>query len=111
MKDIIEFNDFMKLDMRVGLVEKAEKKEGSDKLIRLKVNLGPEIGTRNILAGIAVWYKPSQLTGKKFIFVVNLMPKKMMGEESQGMILAADVEGKAVIIPVPKKIKEGTIIR
>ncbi len=110
-KNTISFPDFAKLDLRVGKVVDAEKLAGSDKLIRLKIDLGQEIGERQILAGIANWYKSSDLVGKKFIIMVNLEAKKMMGEESQGMMLAADVDGKCNLIPVNKKIPEGSVIR
>jgi methionine--tRNA ligase beta chain len=99
MKPIITYEDFAKLDLRVGTVINCEEKEGSDKLLRLTVDFGEE-GTRNILSGIKKWYKPSDLTGKQFIFVFNLAPRKMMGEDSEGMILAAD--GKK---PLPLKPK------
>lgn len=111
MKADIPFEDFQKLDLRVGKVISAETVTGSVNLLRLKVNLGNDHGVRNILSGIARWYKPEQLEGKKFIFVTNLETKKMMGEDSQGMILCADYDHKAVIIPVSKKIPEGTIVR
>src|SRR3990167_109651 len=111
MKADIPFEDFQKLDLRVGKVIGAEAVGGSVNLLRLKVNLGNDHGVRNILSGIARWYKPGQLEGKKFIFVTNLEAKKMMGMMSQGMILCADYDHKAVIIPVNKKIPEGTIIR
>ena len=110
VKDTITFEDFTKLDLRVGEVLKVEKKEGSDKLLRLTVDFG-EIGQRIILSGIAPWYTPSQVKGKKFIFVVNLAPRKMMGEESQGMIICA-VEGEAAkLIPVPKTVNTGSTVR
>ena len=110
LKDIISFEDFAKLDLRIGEVLTAEKKEGSDKLLRLTVSFG-EIGQRVILFRIASWYTPSQVNGKKFIFIVNLFPRKMMGEESQGMIICA-VEGEAAkLIPVPKTISAGSTVR
>ncbi len=99
MKPQITYDDFIKLDIRVGTVINCEEKEGSDKLLRLTVDFG-ELGTRNILSGIKQWYKPSNLKDKQFVFVFNLAPRKMMGEESQGMILAA--EGKK---PQPLKPK------
>lgn len=111
MKDIVSFSDFAKMDLRVGKVVAAENVEGSENLIRMIVDLGKEYGQRKILAGIAKWYKPSQLKNKKFIFVANLEPKQMMKELSNGMILCADVDQKAVIIPVDKNIPEGTVIR
>ena len=111
LKDITTFSDFQKLDLRVGKVLKAEKVAGSEKLLRLNIYLGEEYQERQILAGIALWYKPQDLEGKKFIFVANLEAKKMMGEESQGMMLAAEDTGKCLLLPVNKKIPEGTIIR
>jgi len=99
MKPLIAYDDFSKLDLRVGTVVECEEKEGSEKLLRLTVDFGDE-GTRNILSGIKKWYKPENLKGKQFVFVFNLEPRKMMGEESQGMLLAAD--GKK---PMPLKPK------
>jgi len=89
MKPEISYEDFVKLDIRVGTILNCEEKEGSDKLLRLTVDFGEE-GTRNILSGIKKWYKPVDLTGKQFAFVFNLAPRKMLGEFSEGMILAAD---------------------
>lgn len=111
MKDVVSFLDFQKLDLRVGKVVKAEAVEGSANLIRMEVDLGREYGVRKILAGIAKWYQPRQLTGKKFIFVANLAPKQMMREISSGMILCADNDGEIEIIPINKKTPEGTIVR
>ncbi|MDP3941717.1 MAG: methionine--tRNA ligase [bacterium] len=97
MKPIIPFEDFSKLDIRVGKVMTCERKDGSEKLLRLTVDFGEE-GTRNILSGIAQWYTPEQLVDKQFIFILNLQPRQIMGEMSEGMILAA--EGKK---PLPLK--------
>lgn len=91
MKPIISFEDFDKLDLRVGTVINCEEKEGSEKLLRLTVDFGEE-GTRIILSGIKQWYAPEDLKDKQFVFVFNLAPRKMMGEESQGMLLAAEGE-------------------
>jgi methionyl-tRNA synthetase len=99
MKPIISYEDFAKLDLRVGTVIQCEEKEGSDKLLRLTVDFGEE-GTRNIFSGIKKWYSPANLINKQFVFVFNLAPRKMMGEESEGMMLAAD--GKK---PLPLKPK------
>ncbi len=109
MKTIISFSDFDKLDLRVGKILKAELKEGSIKLLRLTVDFGEE-GTRNILSGIAQFYKPEDLVGKSFVFIINLEPRKLMGELSEGMILAADGQTPLPLKPL-KKIKAGTIIR
>ena len=111
MKDVISFADFGKLDLRIGKVIKAEVVEGSRNLVRMSVDLGSDYGVRKILAGIGEWYKPKDVRGKKFIFVANLAPKQMMKEMSEGMILCADTDQKAIILPVDKKIPEGTVIR
>lgn len=109
MKPLITFDDFTKLDLRVGEIVECVKKEGSDKLLRLTVDFGEE-GTRNILSGIAQWYTPEKLIGKQFIFVINLEPRKIMGEESQGMILAADGK-KPLPLKPSSKTTPGTGIR
>jgi methionyl-tRNA synthetase len=82
------FDDFMKMDLRVGRVVEAEAVPKSKKLIRTVVDLGFE--TRQILAGVAQHYTPEELMGKQVVVVANLAPRKMMGLESQGMILMAE---------------------
>ncbi|MEM0051988.1 MAG: methionine--tRNA ligase subunit beta [Sulfolobales archaeon] len=108
--DLIDINDFAKVDLRVGVVKHAEKVPGSKKLIRLIVDLGVE--ERQILAGLAEFYDPNQLIGKYVIVVANLKPKKMMGLESQGMILAAGCgpDEKPVILTTLEPVKPGTKI-
>lgn len=110
-KDPVSFPDFQKLDFRVGRVVSAEYMEGSINLIRMTVDLGSDYGIRTIFAGVAKWYKPEELRGKKFIFLANPAPKKIMGEESQGMMMAADVDNRAVLIPFDDKIPEGVVVR
>lgn len=105
----ISFSEFQNLDLRIGRVLHAERIPESRNLIRMRVDLG-EKEPRNILAGIAEWYPPEDLVNKSFIFVANLEPKKMMGEESQGMILCGDLDGKAVLIPTPD-LPPGTVVR
>lgn len=111
VKDEVGFPDFQKLDIRVGKVVSAEYILGSTNLIRLEVQLGRDYGKRIIIAGIAKWHEPKDLKGKKFLFVANLAPKKMMQEVSNGMILCADTEGVAKVIPISDELKEGTVIR
>lgn len=108
MKPIIIFDDFAKLDLRVGTVTNCEEKEGSEKLLRLTVDFGEE-GTRTILSGIKEWYKPEDLKDKQFIFIINLTPRKMMGEFSEGMLLAADGEKPEPLI-IATSVPAGTII-
>ena len=110
-KDVVSFPDFQKLDLRIGKILHAEIVEGSTSLIRLEVDLGEDYGKVKILAGIGKWYTVDKLKSKKFIFVANLAPRKMMKEESQGMMLAADVNGKAVLVPVEENIATGSVVR
>ena len=106
---IIKFDDFQKIDLRVGKVLDAKKVEGSEKLLKLIVDLGNE--KRQLVAGIAKYYRPEDLIGKEIVVVANLEPKNLMGIESQGMLLAADVDGEPVILIPEKEIPPGTKIR
>ncbi|KUO91309.1 MAG: methionine--tRNA ligase [Pyrobaculum sp. OCT_11] len=83
---LIGIDDFRRVDLRVAKVIEAAKVEGSKKLIKLVVDLGAE--KRQIIAGLADYYKPEDLVGRYVVVVANLQPKKMMGFESQGMLLA-----------------------
>jgi len=106
---IIKFDDFQKIDLRVGKVLDAKKVEGSEKLLKLIVDLGNE--KRQLVAGIAKYYRPEDLIGKEIVVVANLEPKNLMGIESQGMLLAADVKGEPVILIPEKEVPPGTKIR
>ncbi len=106
---MISFDEFKKLDLRVGKILKAEQIEGTDKLFRLEVDLGSE--TRQIVAGIALAYTPEELMGKEIPLVVNLEPRMLKGVESQGMLLAADDNGAPVLLSPDKEVPPGSIIR
>jgi methionyl-tRNA synthetase len=93
----ITIDDFAKVDLRVGEVKSAESVKGSDKLLHLKVDIG-EPESRTIVAGIALAYKPEELVGRKVVIVANLEPRKLRGITSQGMIVAASVEGGKPIL-------------
>jgi methionyl-tRNA synthetase len=93
--DIITFEEFKKLDLRVAQVIRAERVEGATKLLKLQINLGTE--ERQIVAGVAETYAPEDLVGKKITVVANLKPAVIRGVESQGMLLAGIKDGKAVI--------------
>jgi methionyl-tRNA synthetase len=107
----ITIDDFMKVELRVGQVKAAEKVKGADKLLRLEVDIGTEV--RQLVAGIALAYKPEDLIGRKVVIVANLQPRKLRGLESNGMIVAASVgeDGKPVLagfledVPVGAKLK------
>jgi methionyl-tRNA synthetase len=88
----ISIDDFAKVDLRVGEVKSAEPVKGADKLLHLKIDIG-EPEPRTIVAGIAMAYKPTELVGRKVVIVANLEPRKLRGITSQGMIVAASVEG------------------
>ncbi len=105
----IEFEDFKKIDIRVGKVIEADRVEGSDKLIKLIVDIGQE--KRQILAGIAKHYSPEEIKGKQVAVVANLEPKEMFGYESQGMILAADINGRPVLVSPDREVDPGSRIR
>ncbi|MEM4650638.1 MAG: methionine--tRNA ligase subunit beta [Pyrobaculum sp.] len=95
---LIGIDDFRRVDLRVAKVIEAAKVEGSKKLIKLVVDLGAE--KRQIIAGLAEYYNPEDLVGKYVVVVANLQPKKMMGLESQGMLLATC--DKPVLLTIEK---------
>jgi len=106
---MIKFEDFQKIDLRVGEIIKVEEIENSEKLLKLIVDLGKE--KRQIVAGIKKEYKKEELLGKKIVIVANLESKKLMGIESQGMLLAVDVEGKPVLIIPEKDVPSGSKVK
>lgn len=85
----ISFDHFMKVKLRVALIEGAEAVPKSKKLLKLQLDVGSEVGKRQILAGVAQFYTPENLIGRKIVIVANLEPAQIMGLESQGMLLAA----------------------
>ncbi len=104
--ETVTIEDFRKLDIRVGKIVSAEKVKGSKKLLRLIVDIGGE--HRQIVSGIAEDYRPEELIGKLVVVLVNLQPAKFMGVESRGMILAAEKDGRAVLLAPEKEIEAGT---
>lgn len=107
--DKITFEDFKKLDIRIGKILSAEKVEGTDKLIKLEVDLGEE--KRQLVAGIAKFYEAENLIGKQIPILANLEPRIIRGIESQGMILAASSEGDCVLICPEKEIPSGSKVK
>jgi methionyl-tRNA synthetase len=97
--DTIEFDDFAKLDLRIGKIIKAEHVDGADKLLQLTVDIGDE--TRNIFAGIKSAYQPEALEGKLTLVIANLAPRKMRFGLSEGMVLAAGPGGKDIWVLSP----------
>jgi methionyl-tRNA synthetase len=97
--DTIQYDDFAKLDIRIGKVIAAEMVPETDKLIKCTIDFG-EMGTRTIVSGIAEWKKPEELVGKQLPYIVNLAPRMLRGVESQGMLLATHApEGIALLMP------------
>jgi methionine--tRNA ligase beta chain len=93
-------DEFKNADLRVGEITAAERVEGSEKLLKLKVDLGEE-EARQILSGIAKHYAPEDLIGKKVVIIANLEPRMLMGHESRGMLLAAHGEDEAPVLLLP----------
>ena len=109
--NVIQIDDFMKVDLRVAQVEEASHVEGADKLLAIKLNLG-ELGTKNVFAGIKSAYKPSDLKGKLVVMVYNLAPRKMKFGLSEGMILAAsDSEGGIFVLSPDSGAQPGQRIK
>ncbi len=105
----VEISEFSKIDLRIGRIEKAEPVPGTDKLLRLEVDLGGE--RRQLIAGIAQYYDPSELIGTEIVVVANLRPKKIRGLWSQGMLLAADVDGRPVLLRPDSDVPPGSPVR
>ena len=109
VKAEIVYDDFAKLDLRVGTIVAAEKVPKADKLLKLQVDLGFE--TRTIVSGIAEHFKPEDITGKQVVVVANLAPRKMRGIESNGMILmAGDKAGKLHFVNPVDAIDNGSSV-
>ncbi len=109
VRDEITYDDFAKMDIRVGTITEAERVPKSDKLLKLKVDDG--LGGRQILSGIAKHFAPEDVIGKQVTFLANLAPRKMMGHESQGMILMAeDRDGKLALIAPGDAVWNGGMV-
>ena len=94
--DLISFNDFTKVKLRVGRVVEASDHPNADKLLVMKIDLGDE--QRQICAGLKGYYTPEELVGKNLVIVTNLAPRMMRGQQSQGMMLAAVTENQAQVV-------------
>src|SRR5579859_5839347 len=107
----IGIEDFAKVEMRVGQIKTAERIVGADKLLKLTVDIGSEV--RQICAGIAQFYEPEALVGRKVVVVVNLAPRKLRGVESNGMIVAASVgqEGRPVLAAFTEDVEVGARLK
>lgn len=109
MKPTINFEEYNKIEVRVGKIVDAEMPEGSNKLIKFSVDFGGEIGIKTIFSGIKEWYSPEELVGVKTIWVVNLAPKKTPFGDSEGMLFACDTpDGKPYIVRVGDEVEVGS---
>jgi len=106
---MITFEDFKKIEIKIGKVVKSEKIEGADKLLKLEIDLGTE--KRQLVAGIAEMYQPDELIGKELPVLANLEPREIRGIKSQGMILAIEVDGKPVLLIPEEEVPYGSIVR
>jgi len=105
----ITIEDFAKIQMRVGQIVEAQKIEGSRRLIKLRVDIGTEV--RQVVAGIAEAYEPANLLNRKVVIVANLKPAKLMGVESNGMIVAASIDGKPVLATFTEEVPNGSLLK
>jgi methionyl-tRNA synthetase len=105
----IGIEDFMKVDLRAGRIVTAERVEKSEKLVKLKVDIGAEL--RQVVAGIGKSYTPEELVGKSIVIVANLKPAKLMGVESQGMLLAATSGDLLAVATFDRETKPGSRVK
>lgn len=116
-KPAVTYDDFSKLDFRVGTIVEVTAPDWSKKLLRFVVDFGVDIGNRIIFSGIKAFITPEEVIGKQYVFLVNLVPKKMGEEESQGMMVMADVvspdgtDDKVTLIPLQSAVENGTVVR
>ena len=107
---MISFDDFVKLEIRIGKIISAERIENSDKLLRLEVDFG-EAGKRQIVSGIAEYFAPEALINKEAAFVVNMEPRVLRGVESSGMILAMRANEKVVLLKPEEEVPPGSVVK
>lgn len=110
-KESIPYQDFEKVDIRIGYIQEVIAPDWSEKLLQLTVFFGDEIGVKTIFSGIKAWYQPEELVNKKGMFVVNLAERKMGKGVSQGMMLMADELDRPVPLFVPDTIQVGSVVR
>lgn len=110
-KPEITYDDFAKLDIRIGTVVAAELIPDTDKLLKCTVDFG-DFGTRTIVSGIALFKKPEEIVGKQLPYIVNLAPRTLRGVESQGMLLAASPGGEGLALLMPDiPVPNGTLLK
>jgi len=102
----ITYDDFKRLDARVGTITQVDRVPRTEKLYRILVDLGP-LGTRQTLSSLVGYYSPEELVGKRIVFLFNLKPTKFSGEVSQGMLLAAELGEKLALLTIDRAISNG----
>jgi methionine--tRNA ligase beta chain len=105
----VSFEDFKRVDIRVGVITSVERVKRTEKLYRILVDLG-SLGTRQTVSSLVGYYGPNELVGKRIIFLTNLKQAKFAGEVSQGMLLAAEVDGKLALLTTDHEIQSGARI-
>jgi methionyl-tRNA synthetase len=110
MAETISIQDFAKTDLRIGRITEVRDHPNADKLYVMQCDLGPEVGTRQLVAGLKPYMPPDALMGQLVVVVANLEPAKLRGEESQGMLLAAQDGNKVVCLTVADEVSPGSKI-
>lgn len=110
MAETIQFNDFLKVEMRVGMVVEVKVPDWSEKLLEFRVNFGEEIGERTVFSGVKKWYSQVDFLNKKFPFVVNLAERKMGPAVSQGMMIMVDNQDKPILIVLDDQAELGAVL-
>ena len=115
IKDEIQYEDFIKMDIRVGHIKVAEMVPETDKLIKCTIDFGEDVGERTIVSGIREWYTPEDLVGKRLPYLINLKPRELRGVVSEGMLLAAAPEREGserglALMELSEDIPAGTTI-
>ncbi len=105
----ISFEEFRKIDARVGTITQVERVPRTEKLYKILVDLGP-LGVRQTMSSLVRFYEPEQLQGNRVVFLCNLKPTKFSGEVSQGMLLAAELESKLALLTTDHEMPNGSRI-
>jgi methionine--tRNA ligase beta chain len=105
----VSFEDFKRLDIRVGVVKSVERVRRTEKLYKILVDLG-SVGTRQTVSSLVGYYEPNELVGKRIVFLTNLKQTKFAGEVSQGMLLAAELDGKLALLTTDREMQSGALI-
>ena len=109
MSEEVSFEDFKRLDIRTGVITSVERVKRTEKLYKILVDLG-NVGTRQTVSSLVGYYEADELVGKKVVYLTNLKQAKFAGEVSQGMLLAAELDGKLALLTIDREIQTGARI-